>query len=280
MKPKMPTWKKYLLRLKWPLAFIAVGGAVLVIFYCIAIRPRVTYGIVSPPWLGNTYELAGALFSALAFAGVILTVLMQAEELRLQRLELRATRRELKRSAKAQEKSEQALVLTAYLSAQNSLFLANEEQIKAEKDDWFRPSSIERTRILVILKALTATLHRRVPKEVALTPSKAVRYCVRCYIRDLEEFFETLQYEGSFQVVRDTLVEQPQALKRFLDMLPRRDIGHLELKALADEIKAILGDLGTQMIGVGVAKISDEQRDRLKDMVKKTIAAMKMYAAV
>ena len=50
-----------------------------------------------------------ALFSGLAFLGVVSAILLQKEELSLQREELKQTREELKRSAKAQEKSEQAL---------------------------------------------------------------------------------------------------------------------------------------------------------------------------
>lgn len=50
-----------------------------------------------------------ALFSGLAFLGVICAILLQKDELSLQRKELELTRRELKRTAKAQEKSEQAL---------------------------------------------------------------------------------------------------------------------------------------------------------------------------
>lgn len=54
-------------------------------------------------------DIAGALFSALAFALLIVTALMQREELSLQREELRETRAELKRTAEAQEGSERAL---------------------------------------------------------------------------------------------------------------------------------------------------------------------------
>lgn len=57
----------------------------------------------------KTFNIISTLFSGLAFAGVIITILLQSQELALQRQELKETRRELKRSADAQEKSEQAL---------------------------------------------------------------------------------------------------------------------------------------------------------------------------
>ena len=57
-----------------------------------------------------------SLFSGLAFAGIIITIVMQRDELTLQRQELtyqreelELSRRELSRTADAQERSEQAL---------------------------------------------------------------------------------------------------------------------------------------------------------------------------
>lgn len=50
-----------------------------------------------------------ALYSGLAFAGIIYTILLQREELKLQRQELKDTRSELERTANAQEKSQEAL---------------------------------------------------------------------------------------------------------------------------------------------------------------------------
>ena len=54
-------------------------------------------------------DVTGSVFSALAFAGLIVTALMQWQELGLQREELRQTREELQGSRKAQEGSEAAL---------------------------------------------------------------------------------------------------------------------------------------------------------------------------
>lgn len=58
---------------------------------------------------GDMYGVTNTLFSGLAFALLVLTLLMQKEELSLQRRELQETREELARSAAAQEKSEKAL---------------------------------------------------------------------------------------------------------------------------------------------------------------------------
>ena len=58
---------------------------------------------------GDMFGGINALFSALAFAGLIYTVSLQRKELSLQRQELEETRNELRRSAEAQEQSHKAL---------------------------------------------------------------------------------------------------------------------------------------------------------------------------
>ena len=58
---------------------------------------------------GDSFGSINTLFSGLALAGIIFTILLQKNELKLQRLELKDTRVELKRSAVAQEKSKLAL---------------------------------------------------------------------------------------------------------------------------------------------------------------------------
>ena len=63
---------------------------------------------------GDLYGSINALFSGLAFAGVIYAILLQRDELTLQRRELEFTRQELARSASAQEASHSALQTTIY----------------------------------------------------------------------------------------------------------------------------------------------------------------------
>jgi len=67
-----------------------------------------------PDWtsrgqFGDVFGAVNALFSGLAFAGLIYAILLQREDLALQRKELELTRIELQRSALAQEQSEIAL---------------------------------------------------------------------------------------------------------------------------------------------------------------------------
>jgi hypothetical protein len=56
----------------------------------------------SPGTFGDMFGAVNSLFTGLAFAGLIITILLQKQELALQRQELRETKEELRRSADAQ----------------------------------------------------------------------------------------------------------------------------------------------------------------------------------
>ena len=87
------------LNILWAL-FIAVG----MIWF---VSSFVLYGFFGD-WtksgsFGDGFGAINSLFSGLAFAGIVYTILLQRKELELQREELRETRKELKRSADSQE---------------------------------------------------------------------------------------------------------------------------------------------------------------------------------
>jgi len=90
---------------------------------------------------GDMFGGINSLFSGLAFAGIILTILLQRKELSLQRQELVHTREELSRTADAQEKSEIALnrqaenlKISAKLSALSTLLsYYSDQEMKLEK---------------------------------------------------------------------------------------------------------------------------------------------------
>ena len=58
---------------------------------------------------GDLFGAVNALFSGLAFAGLIYTIIQQKEDLELQRKEIAENKAELKKSARAQERSQKAL---------------------------------------------------------------------------------------------------------------------------------------------------------------------------
>ncbi|MEO0592672.1 MAG: hypothetical protein AAFZ38_03750 [Myxococcota bacterium] len=91
---------------RWIRAGLILAGAVLLVWSLF------WYGVYSwkLDWVktgawGDTFGALNTLFSGLAFGALLLTLLMQREELGLQREELTATRKELARGAESQEQA-------------------------------------------------------------------------------------------------------------------------------------------------------------------------------
>lgn len=105
---------------------------VLIIFSIIWSLNRYWYEI--PPTaaeFGDSFGLANVIFSALAFAFLIVTALMQRKELELQRKELTETRRELKKAAEAQEASQKALNSQVSIISKQALVSSYESMYNA-----------------------------------------------------------------------------------------------------------------------------------------------------
>ena len=79
---------------------------------------------------GDSFGALTALFSGLAFAGMIVTILLQRNELALQRVELKENRTEFARSASAQETNSKLSALTAVLIEYKAQIVDNEQSLK------------------------------------------------------------------------------------------------------------------------------------------------------
>ncbi len=80
--------------------------------------------------IGDSFGMTNALFSGLAFAGVVYAILLQRQELALQREELQLTRAELSKSAKAQEQSADTQRQLAQLNAYTALLTYKLSEIR------------------------------------------------------------------------------------------------------------------------------------------------------
>lgn len=102
--------------------------AVYIGVFIVVAQVAIGYAVIPalPDWptrgqFGDVFGAVNALFSGLAFAGLIYTVFLQREELALQRKELELTRQELQRTAEAQEQSEIALRAQAEAASRTAL---------------------------------------------------------------------------------------------------------------------------------------------------------------
>ena len=90
--------------------FTGIGVSLLVVFFVSFVLPEILikeYGFDFNKYgvYGDLFGCFNSLMSALAFGGLIYTIILQRKDLELQRDELKLTREELKRQAEAQEKS-------------------------------------------------------------------------------------------------------------------------------------------------------------------------------
>ncbi|MFW9641928.1 hypothetical protein V3H44_22885 [Vibrio parahaemolyticus] len=95
-----------------PALFIGYLGALFYLTW-----PISEFSIEKSGVFGDSFGPLTALFSGLAFAGMIITILMQREELKLQREELSLTREELSKAAVAQQKQVDLMLKSAKINA-------------------------------------------------------------------------------------------------------------------------------------------------------------------
>ncbi len=105
------------------IALIAVSLVVLLVgcyaaFLIIISWPVDTLSISNAALYGDSFGILNSLFSGLAFAGIIITILLQRDELRLQR-------EELSRASKAQETSARMAALTLLIEDYKSRIAVN-----------------------------------------------------------------------------------------------------------------------------------------------------------
>lgn len=82
--------------------------------------PINSYSISQAGVFGDSFGVLTSLFSGLAFSGMIITILLQREELSLQREELKENRKEFAKGAEAQERNAQLSALSALLAEYKS----------------------------------------------------------------------------------------------------------------------------------------------------------------
>ena len=133
---------------------IAAIGILLLVMWTYFMFVAFLYPEISSRGLfGDMFGGINALFSGLAFFGVIYAIFLQRKELQLQRKELqlqrdelKLTRKELSRTAEAQEKSEEALSkqatslkITAKLNGLSAMLRHHDASKTADRFNVFSP---------------------------------------------------------------------------------------------------------------------------------------------
>lgn len=161
---------------------LLVGTAVVALWLA---TPFVVSRFYSPPTeagpFGDLFGSINALFSGLAFAGLVYAVLLQRRELELQRLELQATREEMKLARGEAERSASAQEAAARLAAITTLVEHHRSQIDRINSSLRVPDASHVT-----------GFHSRQPTEAEKSEVAALTAKVAEYVSHLEAAYKNL----------------------------------------------------------------------------------------
>lgn len=101
--------------------FVIIGVLIFIIWFFSYYLIKVKVPLNLRGQFGDTFGAINSLFSALAFAGVLITIIIQRIELKLQREELGMQREEMKNSRVELKRSASAQQLQSELQALNTL---------------------------------------------------------------------------------------------------------------------------------------------------------------
>lgn len=118
-----------------PVVFMIYGGTLLYLTWPISELSISKSGV-----FGDSFGALTALFSGLAFAGMIVTILLQSRELKLQRSEIKQSREEYRRSAAAQEMTARLAAITALLDEYKIRLKINEDAMQRITDHTTGPA--------------------------------------------------------------------------------------------------------------------------------------------
>ncbi|MBW0436016.1 hypothetical protein HGB47_20630 [Leptospira yasudae] len=135
------------------LSFIILSFAITAVFIMLSLWVFTYFNdLDKSSKFGDTFGGINSFFSALAFAGVIYTILLQRDELSLQREEIKRNREELRRAANAQEKITYTSAISNMIGAYNIIL----DPKSGMKDNSFGGIKLDSNKIKVKLaKAIT-----------------------------------------------------------------------------------------------------------------------------
>lgn len=227
-------------------------GSVFLVWLVVGVVPHYLPTAWTNP-LGDTYEAVSALFGGLAFAGVVVTILLQSMELRLQREELAETREELKRSATAQERSEQMLFLSAYMNSCSSLLDGYGRMFQQSEGGMRRVWYLAHSDMTAYVDALRQQIARQgFPELVAISHAAVIRGRVARIANFVESQLVMIrrlpaaEHTAKIADVLETSRQLVTATRCLIDPQHCSDpILPTELDGLLDRLEATLGTAST-----------------------------------
>lgn len=264
---------------------LALAACVLVLWLFVGMLPWwLAHDHNEASQFGDSFGFGNTLFAGLAFAGVIYAIILQTEELRLQREELEETRDELRRSADAQEQTQQALYLSAYLNAAASMMEGLEPLVANEKHSNFKPDTAVYRQLLAEMRIVLGEL-RSEAKGFVQIPSTAMT--VRDEILRLATYADLASdAHGNTPETQWRLILQtfPALQYRLLGYRKMLSVDEPEERDLQTKIDQVVDRIATmpepERDETGQLRYTESHHTAVKRALEKLIEAMKAIATL
>jgi hypothetical protein len=231
---------------------------------------------------GDSFGFGNTLFAGLAFAGVIYAIILQTEELRLQREELEETRDELKRSADAQEQTQRALYLSAYLNAAASMMEGLEPLVANEKHSNFKPDTAVYRQLLAEMRIVLEELRSEARGFVQIpTTAGTVRGEIHrlATYADLACDAHTDSPQTQWRLIMQTIPALQYRLLGYRKMLSTDNAEERELQSKIDQVVSTIAAAPEPARDqTGQQQFTESHHAAIKQTLEQLVEAMKSLA--
>jgi hypothetical protein len=211
-------------------------AVMVVLWLCVGLAPwLLLHDLQSAADFAGTFSFVEALFTALAFGGVIWAIRLQTKELEMQRLEVEETREELRRAADAQHQSQQMQFLTALLMARNSVAQGYATAAQHESGP-LRSSQIAHRQHLAELEWLLQMVDRHAGNPFALPPAPTlVAQQAALLLKRSYPVLQAALTNRASNHIRGIMVDLNQSLRELRRMLTDDEARQCELFSVLDK---------------------------------------------
>lgn len=236
-----PWWAKTLI-------VLAIFGAIALVWWFVGNWPNRHFSDVHDAAdFGGSFAFVESLFSGLAFAGVIIAILLQSQELRLQRKELEETRAELKKSAEAQKDMHKAMSLTAYLQATATLSDAISSPTSEADLVQFHSHRVLHTRLTAHLDWLLSAIRAgNIPASMAVDDRREMVHALNSIGSQWTEWW------NAYGILKENNGDASNSIYRFTQDLQRHVFtfsGSIQCQGLAGEVKEFIDGVDAERRG-------------------------------
>ena len=149
--------------------------------------------ISNPGTFGDSFGIINALFTGLAFSGLIVTIMLQYEEIKIQQQDLLESRQQFARSADAQERTARLAAASELLKEYNEFIKIIEIEITDDKNRKFDNTSA----MGILEQSARESPYYKHPKTDRLNELKQKKHNIMKELEDLMQEYKNNECKGA-----------------------------------------------------------------------------------